>query len=363
MSEEEIRRRLLSWYRKNRRPLPWRQTGDPYRIWVSEVMLQQTRVDTVVSYYERFLKAFPDMAALARSDQQEVLRVWEGLGYYARARNLHRAAGVVVDRFGRCLPDDPDDLRSLPGVGAYIAAAVLSIAFKKPFAVVDGNVKRVLARLLMIETPVNGPGADSVFQRQAQRLLYRPDPGSFNQALMELGALVCTPRSPACGRCPLAGFCAARKSDATAAFPVRNKKKPVPEVAIAVGVVYKNGRVLITKRKPEGLLGGLWEFPGGKIRKGESAEAACRREISEEVGLAVSVEEHIARVRHAYTHFKIVMDVFCCRYEKGKVLLNGPVDFVWVLPRRLDDYPFPKANRKFIPLLLGDGCFVESGSS
>ena len=355
MSTGNIRRQLLSWYRNHRRELPWRQTDDPYRIWVSEVMLQQTRVETVVSYYQRFLTAFPTVADLARADQQEVLRVWEGLGYYARARNLHRAAGIVVDRFGGRLPDDPDDLRSLPGVGAYIAAAVLSIAFGKPFAVVDGNVKRVLARLLMIETPVNGPGADSVFQLQAQRLLYRPDPGAFNQALMELGALVCTPRNPACDRCPLAGFCAARQSDSVAAFPVRNKKRPVPEYAIAVGVVYKNGRVLITRRKPEGLLGGLWEFPGGKIRKGESAEAACQREISEEVGLTVTVEERIARVRHAYTHFKIVMDVFCCRYEKGKVALNGPVDFAWVLPRRLDDYPFPKANRKFIPMLLGDG--------
>ncbi|MCF8081365.1 MAG: A/G-specific adenine glycosylase [Desulfobacterales bacterium] len=344
----------MSWYRKNRRQLPWRQTDDPYRIWISEVMLQQTRVETVVSYYERFLTAFPTVADLARTDQQKVLRVWEGLGYYARARNLHRAAGIVVDRFGGRLPDDPDDFRSLPGVGAYIAAAVLSIAFGKPFAVVDGNVKRVLARLLMIETPVNGPGAGSVFQAQAQRLLYRPDPGAFNQALMELGALVCIPRSPACGRCPLAGFCAARQSDSVAAFPVRNKKMPVPEYAIAVGVVYKNGRVLITRRKPDGLLGGLWEFPGGKIRKGESAEAACQREISEEVGLTVTVEERIARVRHAYTHFKIVMDVFCCQYEKGKVVLNGPVDFSWVIPRRLDDYPFPKANRKFIPMLLED---------
>mgnify|MGYP001041452307 CR=1 FL=1 len=355
MSTGNIRRQLLSWYRNHRRELPWRQTDDPYRIWVSEVMLQQTRVETVISYYERFLEAFATVADLARADQQEVLRVWEGLGYYARARNLHRAAGIVVDRFGGRLPDDPDDLRSLPGVGAYIAAAVLSIAFGKPFAVVDGNVKRVLARLLMIETPVNGPGADSVFQRQAQRLLYLPDPGAFNQALMELGALVCIPRNPACDRCPLASFCAVRQSDSVAAFPVRNKRRPVPEYAIAVGVVYKNGRVLITRRKPDGLLGGLWEFPGGKIRKGESAEAACQREIAEEVGLTVTVEERIARVRHAYTHFKIVMDVFCCRYEKGKVALNGPVDFAWVLSRRLDDYPFPKANRKFIPMLHKDG--------
>ncbi len=349
---KEVRRRLLSWFEENRRALPWRETTDPYRIWVSEVMLQQTRVDAVVSYYERFTAVFPDLPSLARAGQQEVLRVWEGLGYYARARNLHRAAQIVVERFGAKVPEDAEALRSLPGIGAYIAAAVLSIAYGKPYAVVDGNVKRVLARLLTIEAPVNRPASDAVFRAEAQRLLYRQDPGTFNQAVMELGALVCTPRKPACGRCPAAGYCRARRAGSVAMYPVREKKKPVPQYAIAVGVVYRKEKVLITRRKSEGLLGGLWEFPGGKIAEGESAEAACRREIAEETGLDVAVKERIARVRHAYTHFRIVMDVFRCRSERGRVKLNGPVDFAWVPPARLECYPFPRANRKFIPLLL-----------
>ncbi len=352
---EPIREMLLDWYRKNRRRLPWRQTQDPYRIWVSEVMLQQTRVETVIPYYERFLSAFPDAGTLARADLQDVLRVWEGLGYYARARNLHRASRIVTRRFGGRVPDDPDALRSLPGVGPYIGAAVLSIAFSKPFAVVDGNVKRVLSRLFQIKEPVNRPGAAAVFQQQADRLLHRADPGAFNQAVMELGALVCTSKNPACGRCPVGRFCGAFQSGTVLRYPAREKKKPVPEYAVAVGVVHKKGRVLITRRKSEGLLGGLWEFPGGKIAEGETPEEACRREIAEETGLQVSVTERIARVRHAYTHFKIVMDVFCCEVESGRVKLNGPVDFAWVLPPQLEDYPFPKANRKFIPLLVEGG--------
>jgi A/G-specific adenine glycosylase len=349
---KSIRKRLLDWYRKNRRRLPWRETQDPYRIWISEAMLQQTRVETVIPYYERFLSAFPDAAALARADLQEVLRVWEGLGYYARARNLHRAAEMIVARFDGRVPDGPEKLRSLPGVGPYIAAAVLSIAFGKPHAVVDGNVKRVLARLFQIEAPVNRPGSAAVFQQEADRLLHRADPGAFNQAVMELGALICIPKNPACGRCPLYDFCGAVQTGSVARYPLRDKKPPVPEYAIAVGVVHKRGRMLITRRKPDGLLGGLWEFPGGKIREGETAEAACRREIAEETGLRVAVGERIARVRHAYTHFKIVMDVFHCAVESGRVKLTGPVDFAWVRPGQLEDYPFPKANRKFIPLLL-----------
>ncbi|MGD8369758.1 MAG: A/G-specific adenine glycosylase, partial [Desulfobacterales bacterium] len=352
---KSIRKRLLAWYRKNHRRLPWRETKDPYRIWISEAMLQQTRVETVIPYYERFLSAFPDAAALARSDLQQVLRVWEGLGYYARARNLHRAAEMVVARFDGRVPDDPEKLRSLPGVGPYIAAAVLSIAFGRPHAVVDGNVKRVLARLFQIEAPVNRPSAAALFQQEADRLLHRADPGAFNQAVMELGALVCTPKGPVCGRCPLKGFCGSFQSGSVFLYPVRDKKKPVPEYAIAVGVVHKKGRVLITRRKPEGLLGGMWEFPGGKIAEGESAESACRREIAEETGLRVAVGERIARVRHAYTHFKIVMDVFHCTVESGRVKLSGPVDFAWVRPGQLEDYPFPKANRKFIPNLVGGG--------
>ena len=344
-----LRRRLLSWYDANRRALPWRRTRDPYCIWVSEVMLQQTQVRTVVPYYERFLLRFPSVAHLAAADEQAVLKCWEGLGYYARARNLHRAARRVAE-LGR-LPDRWDEFRALPGVGDYIAAAVLSIAFDRPHAVVDGNVKRVLARLFAIDTPVNAPAARGAFQAHADRMLDRRRPGDFNQAAMELGALVCTPRTPACAQCPLAALCRACRDGAVERFPRRSVRRPVPEVEAAVGVIRRNGRLLVTRRPADGLLGGLWEFPGGKIRPGEDPADACVREIAEEVGLQVTVTEALARVRHAYTHFRVRLHVFVCRVRAGRVRLKGPVAFRWVRLAELEQLALPRANHKFIALL------------
>jgi A/G-specific adenine glycosylase len=346
-----VRSRLIRWYRRHHRRLPWRKTRDPYPIWVSEAMLQQTRVDTVIPYYRRFIRRFPDMTALAGADLQAVLKVWEGLGYYARARNLHRAVQYVVTALGGKVPDTWDPFRKLPGVGDYIAAAVLSMAFDRPFAVVDGNVKRVLARMFMIDAPVNRTGSHALFRETAERLLHRRTPGLFNQALMELGALVCTPRNPDCPGCPLAALCLARQARQTDRYPKREKAKPVPEYPVAAGVIFKKGKILITRRRTDVMLGGLWEFPGGKVRPGETPAEACIREIREEVGLTVAIEGPLARVRHAYTHFKIDMHVFRCRYRSGRVALKGPVDFRWITIRQIDDFPFPGANRKFIPLI------------
>lgn len=338
----------------HRRPLPWRDTSDPYRVWISEVMLQQTQVRTVIPYYQKFTRRFPDVSRLAGADLQDVLKGWEGMGYYARARNLHRAAGIIMERHGGRLPDDIRLFRELPGVGEYIASAVLSIAHDQPFAVVDGNVRRVLARLEKIEVPVNGSVSGKAFKEAAGTFLSRKDAGTFNQAMMELGALVCTPKGPDCSMCPVNGFCMAFRSDAVNQYPRRIKKSKIPQLKIATGVVHKDRKVLITRRKPEGLLGGLWEFPGGTVRKGETAEAACERKIKEEVNLKVGTDGYITRVRHAYTHFRIVMDVFHCRYLAGRIRLNGPVDFRWIRLDEIDHYPFPGANHKFIPLLRND---------
>jgi A/G-specific adenine glycosylase len=342
------RKHLIDWYEANQRQLPWRKTDDPYRIWVSEVMLQQTQVKTVISYYIAFIKKFPNIKCLARADQQSVLKIWEGLGYYARARNLHQAARQVVEEHNGSIPDNWKQFKALPGVGDYIAAAVLSIAFHQPFPVVDGNVKRVLARLFAKDTPVNGSGAHKAYYIIAEKLLDSGQAGVFNQALMELGALICRPQISECGRCPLQSVCRVYADESVAEYPKRIKKKPVPEHHIVVGVVYKNGRMLITRRKSEGLLGGLWEFPGGKVKEDETAEQACIREIKEETNLDVKVDSYITRVRHAYTHFKIVMDVFRCQYVSGRVKLNSPVDFKWVTFKQIEQYPFPKANHKFI---------------
>jgi len=345
---QSLRKELLGWYRENHRDLPWRKVSDPYPIWVSEVMLQQTQVATVLPYYHEFLTRFPNLPKLARANLQEVLKAWEGLGYYARARNLHKAAGMVISQHQGNIPQSWHDFRKLPGVGDYIAAAVLSIAFNQPYSVVDGNVKRVLSRLFVMQEPVNQSPAKKVFQLAAADLLDTQMPGTFNQALMELGATVCKPRNPLCRTCPVQAWCLAYQGDRISEFPRKLKKQPTPQYQVAVGVVFKNGRVLITRRKPEGLLGGLWEFPGGKIKKREKAQAACIREIKEEVNLEVKVDSPLCRVKHAYTHFKIQMAVFCCSYISGRVKLNGPVDHRWIRLNQLKDYPLPKANHKFL---------------
>ncbi len=341
----------MHWFEESCRELPWRRTKDPYRIWVSEVMLQQTRVTTAIPYFERFLEKFPDIKSLARADMDAVLKCWEGLGYYARARNLHRAAKLCVDGHEGAVPEAYEDFRSLPGVGDYIAAAVMSQAFNHPYAVVDGNVKRVLARLFAVDAPVNRSSSFRIFNAHAELLLDAKRPGDFNQAVMELGALICRPAEPECPKCPVRSFCRAYKSDSQARYPARAAGRPLPHYHVAVGVVRKAERLLITRRKAGGLLGGLWEFPGGKVRPGETPKETCRREIKEELNLSVEITNRMTRVRHAYSHFKISMDVFDCRYMAGKVKLNGPDNYKWIALEEIEDYAFPGANRKFIPLL------------
>ncbi|HEU4363866.1 MAG TPA: A/G-specific adenine glycosylase [Candidatus Krumholzibacteria bacterium] len=349
--DRKIAENLLAWYRRSRRDLPWRRTTDAYHIWVSEVMLQQTQVATVIPYYQRFIARFPDPASLARAPLDDVLKTWEGLGYYARARNLRAAAREIVDRFGGAVPRDPAWFRSLPGVGEYIGAAVPSIAFGVPLAVVDGNVKRVIARLDAIAESIDRAGGARTVRVRAAALLDRAHPGDFNQALMELGAMVCRPVAPSCDVCPVADACAAFATGTPDAFPRRDPRRAVPTQRIAVGVVARDERVLITRRAESGMLGGLWEFPGGKVGPDETPEEACRREIREEVNLEVEVDERVARVTHSYTHLRVEIDVFACRYAGGEVRLDGPTDHRWILLEETANYAFPKANHKFLKAL------------
>jgi A/G-specific adenine glycosylase len=351
-----LQKQLIQWYHAHQRDLPWRQTQDVYPIWVSEVMLQQTQVSTVISYYQKFMKAFPDIQVLAAATQESVLKQWEGLGYYARARNLHRAARQVEALYQGKIPTQRSAFQKLPGVGAYISAAVLSIACGQAYSVVDGNVKRVLSRLFMLPDPVNETSAHKGFQILADRLLDKSQPGTYNQALMELGALICKPAGPRCGQCPLPAFCLAHQKQATADYPKRVQRKAPPLYHIAAGIVCRQDRVLITRRPEEGLLGGLWEFPGGKVMEGESAEEACVREIKEETNLDVTITGFLKRVQHAYTHFKIKLDVFCCAYASGSVCLQGPIDFRWIRLTDIHQYPFPKANHKFMQDLIQTKC-------
>lgn len=348
-----FRRKLLRWYASNRRDLPWRRSKNPYHIWVSEVMLQQTQVATVIDYYRRFIRAFPDIPALAGADLQDVLKLWEGMGYYARARNLHRAARQLAAAGTATVPGTPDAFQRLPGVGDYINAAVSSIAFGHSLPVADGNVKRVLARVFLIEDPVNRASSHQTFVEKAGLLLNAADPGTFNQAMMELGALVCRPGRPLCDRCPVASMCMAFQNSRTADFPRRQAAKKVPHHHLAAGLVEKRGRFLIVQRPAAGLLAGLWELPNGRVEERENSADACRRAVLESAGLVVSPGRRLARVTHAYTHFTITMDVFACDFVSGRVRRNGPQAHQWIRMGDVCDYPFHKAMHKAFAAMAG----------
>jgi A/G-specific adenine glycosylase len=329
--------------------MPWRETDDPYRIWVAEIMLQQTRVDTVRDYYPRFLNAFPTVEALAAADRDEVLTYWEGLGFYARARHLHEAAQHVVDEHDGTVPDTWDEIENLEGVGPYTAAAVLSIAYQKPHAVLDGNVTRVLSRVLAVEKDATTGTAQRQLRQLANDLLTPDCPGDFNQAMMELGALVCTPSTPLCDQCPLQNVCRAHDAGTEEDYPITPESEPVPHHDIAVGLVFdEDDRLLIQRRPDEGLLGGLWEFPGGKQEEDESLEAACRREVREELGIEMTGVEPFYTLSHAYSHFKITLHAFQGRLAGGPPEAREGQPFRWASIEDLDDYAFPRANRRLI---------------
>jgi A/G-specific adenine glycosylase len=348
---DQIRVRLLEWYRRHRRELPWRGETDPYCIWVSEVMLQQTQVTTVMPYYHRFLAKFPTVAAVADAPLEDMLKAWEGLGYYARARNLHRAAVEIADKFGGMIPDNYANLRRLPGFGDYTAGAVASIAFGEAVPAIDGNVKRVLARLFAIDTDLaRNPAARQV--REAAAALVDPDaPGDWNQAVMELGATVCLPQSPTCQLCPLDDLCEGRRRGIERKLPVKPVKKALPHYDVTAAVISHNGKMLIAQRPPDGMLGGLWEFPGGKREAGETLAECLRREIKEELGVEIEVGRPVATIKHSYTHFKITLYAFCCRLRQGSPQALGVAAWRWVTLKEIDTLPFPRTDQKIIEAL------------
>lgn len=311
---------LFRWYGGNRRDLPWRRTRDPYAVWISEIMLQQTQVSTVIPYYERFLRRFPDVAALAGAPLDDVLKCWEGLGYYSRARHMHGAAKEVREKYGGKFPAEYGALRALPGLGDYTAAAVASIAFGVPEPVVDGNVWRVFSRILSIADP---PAAGKKKVRAFLGTIIPPeDPSTFNQAIMELGALICSPRNPDCGACPARSFCSAHRAGKVGEFPPKAEKKVLPRQEWACLAVQRGGDVLVRRRPLEGLWGGLWELPTACIEGEESARSAAAR-IAASFGLT-GPDAKLTRLRpvkHTFTHFKLTLHPFLVRAES--VLLTG----------------------------------------
>ena len=346
---------LLAWFARHARDFPWRRERTPYRVWVAEVMLQQTRAETVVPYYERFLTRFPTVHALADASLEEVLKAWEGLGYYARARNLHAAARQIVTAQGDRIPDTFEGLLDLPGVGHYIAGAVASIAFGRDVAAVDGNVRRVLCRVFEIREDASRSGVQRKLKALATSLLPPGRAGAFNEGLMELGATVCTPRAPQCGRCPLRELCRACASGEPEALPVRRPHRRIPHYDVAAAVTIRDdgddGRVLVAQRKADDMLGGLWEFPGGKCEDGETLPKCLAREMREELGVEIEVGEPLAVVKHAYTHFRITLHAFCCRLVAGEPRCLDCAAFRWVTEDELDALPMSVADRRVARVL------------
>lgn len=340
---------LLIWYDQHAVDLPWRENQDAYRVWLSEIMLQQTQVETVKPYFARFLAAFPTVHHLAAAPLHHVLKMWEGLGYYSRARHLHQTAQVVSREHDGHFPQTTDELLKLPGVGRYTAGAIASIAFGQPVPVLDGNVIRVFARLTDLEADVTEPAVKDDLWKLAEAWLYPDRPGDYNQALMELGRLVCKPRAPLCALCPLQKHCRALANDTQAQRPVKKPKAATPHYDVTAGMIWNNsGELLIAQRPLDGLLGGLWEFPGGKVEPGETLSDCLRRELREELDIEVEVGELFTVVQHAFTHFKITLHTFTCRYLSGQPQAVGVQDWAWIAPAELNKYAFGKADREVI---------------
>ncbi len=349
---EQAQEALLAWFSSHMRPLPWRRDYEPYRVWISEIMLQQTQMERGVQYFERWMEAFPTLEALAKAPEEEVLRLWEGLGYYARARNLIKAARAVVRERGGAFPASFEELRALPGVGPYTAAAVASIAFREDVPCIDANVERIIARLLDIATPVKEKAAQEAIAEAARLLLPRGKAREHNQAMMELGALVCAKRAD-CPRCPLSPWCLARRRDTAEHRPVKKRGAGPVELALCSGLLLHGGLCFIQKREDDDVWGGLWEFPGGCAEKGEAPERAVVREYREETGFAVRVLGKYGVLRSSYTNHRITLHFFALDFAgkkpgpaPGPPVLAAASECRWIPLSGLAGFAMPSLYRK-----------------
>ncbi len=347
-----VRERLLAWYPEHRRELPWRSAGDAYAVWVSEVMLQQTQVQTVIPYFERWMRRFPTIRALAKAPLAEVLHCWAGLGYYARARNLHAAAQMVVERHGGELPADLAALRALPGIGRYTAGAILSIAFGVPAPILDGNAIRVLARLFAVAgDPTRGETQRRLWALAAA-LAEGERPGDLNQAIMELGATVCTPEAPRCACCPVADACRALAEERVATLPEARRRPPTVRVEHVSAVIRQDGALLLARRpEEEPLWGGMWELPRAVRGEGESLGECARRAAREGVGVLVQPGATVAKVRHTVTHHRITLYAVEAVIEAGSPEPAGSDAWAWVRPEEAGAYPLPAPQARLIAAL------------
>ncbi len=330
--------------------MPWRHTYDPYHIWISEIMLQQTQMDRVVVYFNRWIKRFPDIKSLADASEEEVFKLWEGLGYYARAKNILRTADILVLQHNGRLPENHQELLKLPGIGKYTAGAIMSLAFNKDYPIVDANVERVFARVFNIAGPVKAKESHSFIWRKTQELILPGEARYFNQALMELGALICTPANPKCEKCPVREHCEAFRLGIVAERPVSAKSKKIIPIEMVTGILIHDGSIFIQKRLENDVWGNLWEFPGGRLKPDEDPEEALRREYLEETELKVGRFEKITVVTHSYMRYRVTLHCYYCKLLNGNTspILHAAQEYRWILPGDLKYYAFPAGHRKLI---------------
>jgi A/G-specific adenine glycosylase len=347
MDIEGFCRDLIGWFSDEMRDLPWRKDRDPYKIWVSEIMLQQTRVDTVIPYFNRFMEQFPTIEALSMAEEEKILKAWEGLGYYSRARNLHSAVKEVREKYGGQVPADPKEISTLKGVGPYTAGAILSIAFGIPEPAVDGNVMRVLSRILLIKDDIAKPATRKIFEQAVRQLISHENPSYFNQALMEMGAMVCTPTSPSCLLCPVREHCVGFHEGVQNELPVKTKNKKKRDVHLAAVVLRDSvGRTLIHKRAEKGLLANLWEFPNIEIHLPfKTVKDQLRETLKNEYGAEVELGEMVGKIEHVFTHLTWSIDV----YEGKLVELKEENEALKrVSIEEIEVFPFPVSHQKMI---------------
>ena len=343
---------LLKWYADNGRDLPWRRTDDPYSIWVSEIMLQQTQVETVMPYYDQFMRRFPTIEALAGAPLEAVLKLWEGLGYYARARNLHRAAQIILDEYGGRLPDTEVELRKLPGIGSYTASALAAIAFGRDTLALEANLRRVLSRLFDLHLDPRKPQGERELRSLGSALLPEGKASEFNQALMDLGATICTPLSPNCAACPLQTHCLGLRRGTQEDLPVRSPTKSSPHRQAVAAVIWLDDQVLIKQNASDGLLGGLWSFPGGLVNEGEGQDAALERIVKQQLGISVEVGSSLPRLRHSYTHYRLTLQPFECRIGSASRLVRDSGNCRWIARSEVDEVAMGKLDRMLAGSLL-----------
>jgi A/G-specific adenine glycosylase len=346
--------KLLAWYHANKRTLPWRGHPAAYAVWVSEIMLQQTRVETVIPYFEKWMRLFPDVHALAEALERDVLNAWEGLGYYSRARNLHKAAMIVAEEYNGEMPRDLNELRKLPGIGRYTLGAIASIAFGMDVSALDGNIKRAYARIFDIDEPVDSPAGEKILWQLADENLPKGHAGDYNQALMDLGATICVPKNPRCLICPVMEVCKARQNGTQDQRPVMKPKKEVPHYVNVAGVIIERGRVLLSQRPSKGLLGGMSEFPNARVSDDPAAGLSKALKTAYKLRLRMKREpgvqnnEALGIVQHAYTHFKVTVYVFRCEL----ISMSKGTNLKWVPLKDLDKFPMGKIDRQIANMIV-----------